>query len=362
LKFVLELNLKSINMKPKQTRAIGIAVLLLAAASTDGSTILATLSSQDRIIGGRQSGGDPLGYYPDSQLTVGVAGGEPNRVNTNTVIGFILPTLNPGESLSAAAFAITAGGSSGINFTVGLFGLTTEDPDDSGTALFSQTGDGDVKLANSGGLNFAGTLSISNSSRVMLATAGNHGLTSIGAGSFLELQNGASVSGAISNSGMILDSSTTGTVTLSGPVSGSGSLSKTSASTLVLAGDNTYNGTTTVTGGKLMVTGSIGNSAVTVSGSGTILATDAAATIGATLVIDNGAILAAGDAGAAGIATVNAATTFNDGSIFSWDISADAASYDRLISSSLVDGGSSPRMRHLRILSGPQEPRHGPTS
>ena len=116
--------------------------MLYVCASAHGTTVMATLNSEDRIIGGRQSGGDPLGYYPDSQLTVGVAGGDPNRVNTNTVIGFTLPTLNPGESLSAATFSITVGGSSGSNFTVALFGLTTENPDDSGTDFFSQSGVG----------------------------------------------------------------------------------------------------------------------------------------------------------------------------------------------------------------------------
>lgn len=493
--------------KPHHTSAIGLSSLLLAAASAHGSTVLATLSSQDKIIGQRQSNGDLLGYYVDSTPPqVGVSGGTNTRVNQNAVIGFTLPTLNPGESFSAANFAITvASVNTSLAYDVGLFGLLTANPDSSGTVLFSQSatgvsgvsslisstftstaaatssipssdvsaflqsfyvgnvpiqsdvffrlnqttalgtastrrmtftantaalslttlsatlwnnasadgiwndssvnwnrdgtdvvfstgasllfqdtagnpesidvvgthapanmtfnnsttafdlggtgtlagsgsmllnGGGDVTLANTGGLTFTGTLLLSNSSRVLLATAGTHGLTSIGAGSVLELRNGASVSGAISNSGTILDSSITGTVTLQGAISGSGSLSKTDASTLVLSGDNSYTGATTVNGGKLVVTNSIGNSAVTVSNSGTILATDAAATIGITLAIDNGAILAAGDAGAAGTATVNGATTFNDGSIFSWDISPDGASYDKLISSSLVDGGS----------------------
>ncbi len=115
-------------------------------------------------------------------------------------------------------------------------------------------------------------------------------------------------------------------------------LTKSGAGTQVLSGANTYTGATTVSAGRLVVSGSIGNSAVTVSGAGTILATDAAASFGGTLAINNGAILAAGDAGAAGTATVTGATTFNNGSIFSWDINSTGLSYDRLISSSLVDG------------------------
>lgn len=135
------------NTKPHQTIATGVASLLFLSVSANGATVLATLNSQDRIIGARQSGGDPLGYYPESQLTVGVAGGDPKRVNTNTVIGFTLPTLNLGESLSAASFAITIASSSGTNFTVGLFGLATENPDASEATLFSQSGDGAINAS-----------------------------------------------------------------------------------------------------------------------------------------------------------------------------------------------------------------------
>jgi autotransporter-associated beta strand protein len=129
---------------------------------------------------------------------------------------------------------------------------------------------------------------------------------------------------------------------LSGDISGAGGLNITRAGTngdsVRLTGTNTYIGTTTVTSGKLVVAGSIGNSAVTVSGTGAVLATDAAASFGSTLAINNGAILAAGDAGVAGTATVTGATTFNNGSIFSWDISSTGVSYDKLVAASLMDG------------------------
>lgn len=122
-----------------------LASVLLIPASMQGATVMATLNSQDRIVGARQSSGDALGYYTDSQLTVGVAGGTNTRVNTNTVIGFTLPTLNLGESISAASFAITiAGINVGGNFTVALFGLEETNPDDSGITLFSQSGTGAI--------------------------------------------------------------------------------------------------------------------------------------------------------------------------------------------------------------------------
>jgi len=118
------------------------------------------------------------------------------------------------------------------------------------------------------------------------------------------------------------------------------SVVKNDTGTAVLTGTNSYGGATTINAGKLVVTGSISNSAVTVSGTGAVLAAGATTTIGSSVVVHNGAILAAGNAGVAATATVTGATTFNDGSIFSWDINAAGTSYGKLVTSSLVDGGS----------------------
>lgn len=59
------------------------------------------------------------------------------------------------------------------------------------------------------------------------------------------------------------------TLTINPKIAGNDGLNKAGVGTLVLAGANTYTGTTTVTGGKLYVTGSL-SSAVTVGTSGTI--------------------------------------------------------------------------------------------
>ena len=118
------------------------------------------------------------------------------------------------------------------------------------------------------------------------------------------------------------------------------SVVKEGAGTAVLTGTNSYGGTTTINAGKLVVNGSISNSAVTVSGTGAVLASGSTGTIGNSVVVNSGAILAPGNAGVVGTATVSTSTTFNDGSIFSWDISAAGTSYDKLVSASLVDGDS----------------------
>lgn len=135
------------NTEPHKTIATGIASLLFLSVSANGATVLATLNSQDRIIGLRESGtAAALGYYPDTlPLNVGVSGGSGSRVNQNAVVGFTLPTLNPGESLSAATFAITVSDSNtNVTYTVGLFGLETVDPDSSGATFFSQSGTGAI--------------------------------------------------------------------------------------------------------------------------------------------------------------------------------------------------------------------------
>jgi fibronectin-binding autotransporter adhesin len=135
---------------------------------------------------------------------------------------------------------------------------------------------------------------------------------------------------------------------ISDAVGGSASLggqtrvTKSGDSTWELNGANSYTGITTISGGKLIVTDSIGNSAVTLNNAGTILATDNSAIIGSTLTINNGAILAVGDSAntTMATATVIGATTLNNGSIFSWDINATGDSYDKLVTSNLVDGNA----------------------
>ena len=59
-------------------------------------------------------------------------------------------------------------------------------------------------------------------------------------------------------------------MTLSGPLSGPGSLTKVDSGTLTLAGSNTYTGPTTINQGKLVVDGWLTNSAVSVNSGGTL--------------------------------------------------------------------------------------------
>lgn len=131
---------------PSNHLAAALVSALVVSTAANGATVLATLNSQDRIVGVRESGGAALGYYLETvPVQVGVSGGSGTRVNQNAVIGFTLPTLNLGESISAANFAITVSDiNTSTTYTVGLFGLVTADPDDSGTTFFSQSGTGAI--------------------------------------------------------------------------------------------------------------------------------------------------------------------------------------------------------------------------
>ena len=238
------------------------------------------------------------------------------------------------------------GGKGGVNQT----GYTIAG---SGTANTGGGGGGGSRT-NSAGAGGSGIVVLSYSylaSNVLPTTTA----LSIASGSSLDLNGGVQTVASLSDSGgggSVINSyvgyastltvnPASGSTTFSGVIGGGGaaiSVSKTGSGTQVLGGTNTYSGATAVNAGKLVVSGSIGSSAVTVSNAGTVLASGATGTIGNSVVVNNGAILAPGDAGAAGTATVNTATTFNNGSIFSWDINAAGTGYDKLVSASLVDG------------------------
>jgi fibronectin-binding autotransporter adhesin len=81
---------------------------------------------------------------------------------------------------------------------------------------------------------------------------------------------------SITGSGIITDSGSAATLTVtgggnfSGDITGTASLSTTGSGTLTLGGDDTYTGGTTITSGTLLVTGNLTESAVSVLPSGTI--------------------------------------------------------------------------------------------
>ncbi|MBT2793332.1 autotransporter outer membrane beta-barrel domain-containing protein [Paraburkholderia strydomiana] len=109
-------------------------------------------------------------------------------------------------------------------------------------------------------------------------------------------------------------------LTLAGPLSGSGSMTKTGSGSLLLTGTNTYSGPTTVANGSLIVNGDQSAAAglTTVQSSGTIGGTG---TIGGSVVVANGGAISPGDPGAMpGTLTVRGDLTLNSGSALNYNL------------------------------------------
>ena len=99
-----------------------------------------------------------------------------------------------------------------------------------------------------------------------------------------------------------------------GVISGQGGIAKQGTSTITLSGANTYSGATTVEQGKLVVNGSIANSAVTVQSGGSLggSGTVASATIQSGATIDPG--------NSPGTLTLTSGLTWNGGGNYNWQI------------------------------------------
>jgi fibronectin-binding autotransporter adhesin len=110
----------------------------------------------------------------------------------------------------------------------------------------------------SGAVSGTGTLAALGSGSVSIASASPNwtGRFETGVGSTMALVGNATVGAGGTFSGVIATEgtfaiATSSDQTLAGPISGGGSLRKSGASTLVVSGNNTYSGATTVSGGRL---------------------------------------------------------------------------------------------------------------
>ncbi|HEV8267572.1 MAG TPA: autotransporter-associated beta strand repeat-containing protein, partial [Thermoanaerobaculia bacterium] len=256
-----------------------------------------------------------------------------------------------GDFNSPTVIGVDAGSLSLTGFFAGASGFTKVGPEIlilSGASVYS----GDTTVS-------AGTLQIRNGSSLGSVAAG----TTVASGAALEIQgsmavgtetltlagtgvtaNGAlrNVSGTSSWAGPIMMTAATtanisaGQLTLSGPVSGTGALTKAGPGTLVLSTANTYSGGTLVTSGTLIVNGSLpAADTVTVSPGATL---GGSGSVGP--VVNNGGTISPGQ-GAPGLLSTGP-VSFGSMSTFKVEIGGanPGAGYDQLAVNGTVQLGT----------------------
>ena len=171
-------------------------------------------------------------------------------------------TYTNGAFIAAGTLEIGNGGSTGA-----IAGNITNN----GTLAFNRTG----TLANASAISGSGALSKSGAGTVILTAASTYsGGTTINTG-VLELGNGGSVAGNITNNATF-SINRTDSSTLTNTVSGTGALTKSGAGTVILTAANTYTGATAVTLGVLNLNSASGSalgstSSVSVATNATLL-------------------------------------------------------------------------------------------
>ncbi len=139
-------------------------------------------------------------------------------------------------------------------------------------------------ISGGGGVVIAGTATVR-----FVSNMSYTGGTTISSGTLMIGQGNAGEPGAIV--GNVVDNATLNfnrveDITFGGAISGTGAVTKQAAGKLYLTGTNSYSGATTVSKGGLLVTGSLGNTAINVSGGCLIGGTG---TIGGSITLTGGA-------------------------------------------------------------------------
>ncbi|MFZ0435497.1 MAG: autotransporter-associated beta strand repeat-containing protein, partial [Chthoniobacterales bacterium] len=146
--------------------------------------------------------------------------------------------------------------------------------------------------------------------------SGFSGLTTITNGT-LQIGDGVAAGASVSTGNFTNDSllsfvpTATDTYTLSGNISGSGSITQRGNGTLILSGNNTYTGTTLISAGTLQLNGT--NSAGDISVSGGTLSGTGSAT-GSAVTVGSGAVIAPGSGSSIGTLSIGS-LTLNGGTL-----------------------------------------------
>jgi autotransporter-associated beta strand protein len=267
--------------------------------SVDGgntATISAPINGAGEIVkqgAGLLRLGGENGYQGGTQLTAGrIEVLSHKALGTGTLSMAGDTTLAAGISGLMLANAITTAGNASVDTAANIFTL---DGQISGAGSLTKLGTGTLSLT--GANTFTGGMTIS--AGTVTGAASNYGS-----------------GGIVNNAALIFNEAGDGS--FGQVISGTGTVSKIGAGTLTIAAINTLTGPTTVTAGRLNVTGSLGSSAVTVqtgaslSGSGTV----------GPLIAQSGSVITPGStAGAIATLAVNGAFTLAAGATLAVDVS-----------------------------------------
>jgi autotransporter-associated beta strand protein/T5SS/PEP-CTERM-associated repeat protein len=272
-----------------------LAVVFSSAMVIDGAGSTVTVSpsglTEFASIGGPVSVTISNGGVLNTPGLVAIDAGDPVFTPTVTVTGsgstWNVGSLAVGGSGTFEGPGILTISNGGVVNATGPLGVG----DPTGTSMLTVTGAGSVLNAltslvvgdTSCGCGLIGTLTVADGGVV-----NSPGFTGIAQGSTLNLGTGGLAGGintpAIDNEGQIV-ANFTDTLTLAADISGAGTLGKAGVGTLILTGNNSYAGGTTITGGFINFNSanSFGSGLITINGGGLQWATGNSADISAQL-------------------------------------------------------------------------------
>ena len=249
----------------------GAGVLSLSATNTATGSV--TVSAGGLSLIGGSSIGNAAEVTVDAGATLTLAGG-----------GETIGALAGAGNVVLNSYNLTTGGNNGSSTFSGVIAGTGSGITKAGTGTFTLTGNNTYTGSTSVS---AGTLRLNRNGGAIADTSD----VTVASGATIQFDQNETL-GSLAGAGNVNLSTftlTTGgsntSTSLSGVVSGSGNLIKTGTGTFTLSGANSYTGTTAVTAGVLSVAGDSN------LGAGTVSITDSGLTITAATTLDNAIVL-----------------------------------------------------------------------